>query len=63
MGFNDEQRNINALMATGGNVAAAVQYLIDNNGNTNNNSNKNNSNENSDKQQQQVNRLQRSTVK
>jgi len=29
MGFEDEQRNCNALVATGGNVAAAVQYLLD----------------------------------
>jgi len=29
MGFVDEQRNCNALIATGGNVAAAVQYLLD----------------------------------
>merc|ERR1712154_221495 len=29
MGFNDEQRNINALIASGGNVAAAVQYLLE----------------------------------
>merc|ERR1712083_436463 len=31
MGFNDQERNINALVLTGGNVAAAVQHLIDNN--------------------------------
>ncbi len=27
-GFNDEQRNINALIRTGGNVNAAIQHLI-----------------------------------
>merc|ERR1711972_1289403 len=31
MDFNDQERNINALVLTGGNVAAAVQHLIDNN--------------------------------
>merc|ERR1712129_164285 len=31
MGFDDQERNINALVLTGGNVAAAVQRLIDNN--------------------------------
>ncbi len=28
MGFNDEQRNINALIASGGNVGGAIQHLI-----------------------------------
>lgn len=41
MGFNDQQRNINALIATNGNVSAAIQYLLNNQDNdTNNNSKK-----------------------
>ena len=52
MGFNDEQRNINALIATGGNVPAAIQHLITptttSNNNNNNDSNDNNNNDNND---------------
>merc|ERR1712228_742411 len=41
MGFNDEQRNINALIASGGNVAAAIQHLIGDNSSNNTDNDKN----------------------
>merc|ERR1712003_38268 len=47
MGFHDEQRNINALVASGGNVAIAVQHLV--NDNTSNTSSDNGSKDQSKK--------------
>eukprot|EP01084_Bolivina_argentea_P106227 190157_1 len=44
MGFNDEQRNINALIRTGGNVNAAIQHLIGQPSNDNTKNDENNSN-------------------
>ena len=50
MGFNDEQRNISALIATGGNVSAAIQHLVNENDDNDNNDNDNNNKDNQQKE-------------